>query len=370
MNYYRQGPPPVDFYLKTPSGVLLRYQKFVPYTGYDTKPTILICPGRATSVEKYENVIEALCHRGYHVWCLDWRGQGLSTREAGRKGYIADYKHYCEDLDYFIRTLLKTDVKNRPLVVLGHSMGAHIALRYMIDYPGFIDGAVLAAPMLDIHTGIYSKGGAAFLSNFMVKLGFAKAYVYKQGDYNPVFQPFEGNILTYNQELFYYHRHLQIHNPDIVVGGVTYGWVKATLDSIAYVNTPETLSKITVPIKIYAADNEQVVDNSGMKDIVNWLPDCEAETLKGTKHQLLAEVPDVLTHIYDGLDRFVGAHFDLPVKDTPVFQSPYQRDYLYSSHHFENQTKPIKNATSDQNKKQKRNIKNQKSNLNHLNLVL
>lgn len=324
MRYYTLDGHPIDRYLKTTDGALLRYRVYKPLTQMDTKPNILICPGRATAVEKMENVIEGLRDRGYNVWVLDWRGQGLSTREAGRKGYIDSYETYLKDLDLFIRTFLKPYSPARPLVVVAQSMGAQITLRYLADYPGLIDAAVLTAPMLHINTGIYTSPVAHALSKFMVWLGFAKSYVYKQGAYNPVNQPFEGNVLTHNQELFYYHRHLQISNPDIVVGGVTFGWVKATIDSINYLNRKHILEKIDVPVKIYAADEELVVDNTPLEFVSQAIPNCHAEILKDTRHQLLAERPEVLDHIYNGIDHFIAQNFKLPIM-------PHKSDLKLSS---------------------------------------
>jgi lysophospholipase len=310
-------PPTLDKYLKTPDGALLRYRHWKPTTTSDIKPHVLLLPGRATALEKLDAAVEILRERGYGVWALDWRGQGLSTREAGKRGYIQSYEIYLRDLDLFIRNFLKTDYVRRPVVMLAHSMGGHIGLRYMAENPGIIDGAVLTAPMLDINTGLYSRHLARWLSNFMVRLGFGKSYVYTQGDYNPVTQPFEGNILTHNQEAFYYHRHLQIANPDIVVGGVTFGWIKATLDSIENLNSPQKLGQINVPVKIYAAGEERVVDNTRIEQIVDWIPQCELEIIQGARHELLAEVISVKTRIFNGFDRFVQQNFDLPIIDQP-----------------------------------------------------
>lgn len=305
----------MDKYLKTPDGILLRYRHWKPTTTSDIKPVVLLLPGRATALEKFENVVDILRERGYGVWALDWRGQGLSTREIGKRGYIKSYEIYLQDLDLFIRTFLKTDYQKRPIVILGHSMGGHLGLRYMAENPDMVQGAVMTAPMLDIETGAYSRGLAYWISAMMVFLGFGKSYVFSQGDYNPVTQPFEGNILTHNQELFYYHRHLQIANPDIVVGGVTFGWIKATLESVTKLNCKGMLGRIAAPVKIYTAGEELVVNNDRIEQVADWIPHCELEVVQGARHQLLAEVPAVETRIFNGLDRFVKQHFDLPLLD-------------------------------------------------------
>lgn len=315
MGKNQKEQPIIDKYLKTPDGALLRYRHWKPTTTSDIKPHVLLLPGRATALEKMYNAVDILRERGYGVWALDWRGQGLSTREAGKRGYIQNYETYLKDLDLFIRNFLKTDYVQRPVVILAHSMGAHIGLRYMAENPGVIDGAILAAPMLDINTGIYSRRFSKWMTNLMVYLGFGKTYLYTQGDYDPVTQPFEGNVLTHNQEAFYYHRHLQIDNPDIVVGGVTFAWVKATLESIEALNCPGKLGRIKSPVKIYVAGEEQVVDNTRIEQIVNWIPHCELEVIQGARHQLLAEVSSVETRIFNGFDRFVQENFDLPLID-------------------------------------------------------
>lgn len=300
MKYYHGKTDRIyNRYFYLPSDHVIRYQKFnSKIINSKSHLNVLICPGRASPIEKYENVVATLTSRGYNVWCLDWRGQGLSSREAGFKCHISNYDHHINDLNLFIDRFLH----DKPLILLAHSMGAHIALRYIAEYPEKAQAALLTAPMIDICTGIYGKKGAYALSKTMVQLGLGKNYVYRQGSYNTAAQPFEGNILTHNKELFYYHRHLQIKKPEINTGGITFGWVKATLDSISYTNRKEFLSHIKAPVKILTADEEKIADNSQVRKIASYIPKCSVRRLKGTRHQLLAEVPEVLEKIYSELD--------------------------------------------------------------------
>ena len=302
-----------DKYLKTPDGALIRYKMWRPLTHSDIKPRILLLQGRATFIEKFDHIIEHLRMQGFEVWAFDWRGQGLSTREVGRRGYIKSYDQYLHDLNLFIRTFLKNKPNSRPFVVLGHSMGGHIGLRYMAENPGVISGAVMTAPMLDINTGICSKKVTRILSRGLSGLGFSKSYVFGHGDYDPATEPFEGNLLTRSQEMFYHHRHQQMERPEAVLGGVTFGWVAATCKSVDILMNKSYFSQIQEPVKIYIAGDDKVVDNSRLQEICSWLPRCEVEVFEGARHQLLSEVEEIQHRIYTGIDQFVSMQFELPI---------------------------------------------------------
>lgn len=300
-------------FLKVPDGTLLRYQVFSPLTLSNVRPTILLLHGRASYIERYTHFIGHLCNLGYEVWTFDWRGQGLSTRYAGMKGYVGSYQEYLKDLDLFVRTFLHNDEIDRPFIILGQSMGGHIGLRYMAENPGIAKGAILASPMLDINTGIWGKSGAIWVSRLMTTFGLGKSYVFGHRDYDPTSEAFEGNLLTRSAEMFYRDRHHQLMNPDLINLGVTYGWVDATLRSIAQLTDAEKLKRIKVPIKFFIAGDDRVVDNSVLGFYLENLSKAESYTFAGARHQLLSELPDVRHAIYEGIEQFVTKNFQLPV---------------------------------------------------------
>ncbi|MBF0469581.1 MAG: alpha/beta hydrolase, partial [Desulfamplus sp.] len=148
---------------------------------------ILLLNGRSEFMEKYKPVASRLSCMGYHVLSLDWRGQGLSVRELPDrdKGYVRDFQDYLDDLDLFCN-LYVLPLK-QPVIIMAHSMGGHIALRFLGQYRNYenIKKAVLVAPMLDIitspMTGRLASGiagwGSRRLARLAVKAGFGTAYV-------------------------------------------------------------------------------------------------------------------------------------------------------------------------------------------------
>jgi len=152
-------------YFTTSENINLRYG----YTRQDKASlgTVVVLNGRSEFIEKYAGPIERLVHRGYDVYTLDWRGQGLSERMLPNrlKGHVASFHHYIEDLKQFVtEKVLPTAVS--PVIFLGHSMGGHICLRYVHDFPGMADILVLTSPMVDIDTRPLPRWVVRFLTRF------------------------------------------------------------------------------------------------------------------------------------------------------------------------------------------------------------
>lgn len=297
-------------YFETPDGSRLRLGYWKRLIQRDlSKPTMLILQGRASFLEKFEKIIEGFCQRGYDVWSFDWRGQGLSSRQLKnpRKGHIDSYETYLKDLDLILKHKILPDCQG-PLIVLAQSMGSHLALRYMIDYASCFDLAILTAPMLELNTGGYSKAVAQLLSKACVKVGLGSMFVMGHGAYDPLKEPFEGNMLTHDRESFLYHRSLQKLNPLLTIGGVTYGWVHATFESINKLNYPENLKKIKIPVLVIAAGQEFVVNNQRLEQIVSWMPRATLKVYATARHQILSECPGVITQFWHDSESFIAVN--------------------------------------------------------------
>jgi lysophospholipase len=83
---------------------------------------------------------------GVAVYLLDVRGHG---RSGGRRGHLSRFSQLLADLQAFRRVVrLRTQA---PQVLLGHSFGALVALRYLESQPSdSIAAAVLVSPWLGL----------------------------------------------------------------------------------------------------------------------------------------------------------------------------------------------------------------------------
>jgi lysophospholipase len=293
--------------LKTPDGAHLRYGIFRS-EGAVRRGTMLLLTGRSEFLEKYAEVILDLNHRGWDVFGFDWRGQGLSARMLPNrhKGHIRDYGVYIGDLDLFLRRVVIPDAA-RPLAGLAHSMGAHILVRYLAHQDRLFRRVVLTAPMIDIYTNIFPVAFARLLARAATRLGRSHAYALGEGDYRPPsLHTFRKNRLTTD-----YERYMSIHrrierNPGLALGGVTYGWLQATFESIDAMAAPGFGRSIRTPVLMVSSGDDQVVPAGPQLTLCRGLEDCHFVSISGARHEILMEQDQYRDAFWRAFDRFMA----------------------------------------------------------------
>src|SRR5690606_10082963 len=102
----------------------------------------VILPGMSEFCEKYYETARDLMARNLSVWIIDWPYQGHSSRfkknphKRHSDGFASDVQDMHQLLsDYIIPTAVRGDIGRLPLIMLGHSMGANLGLRYLIHHP-------------------------------------------------------------------------------------------------------------------------------------------------------------------------------------------------------------------------------------------
>lgn len=116
------------------------------------QPVLLFVHGWQADHSVWHEVIRALGNET-HVVAIDLRGSGESQNAAGPyelERFAADLREFIE-----MRGLA-------PVIVVGHSMGATVALRFAADAPELVSGLVLIAPV-PASGGGYSEKGEAYL---------------------------------------------------------------------------------------------------------------------------------------------------------------------------------------------------------------
>jgi len=86
-----------------------------------------------------------LAQQGYRVWTFDYRGHGASspaTPGHTLRGYRADLLDWVRDYEAVV-TLAKDEVPQRPLFLIGHSLGAQ--LPGLFEQPARVDGLLSIA---------------------------------------------------------------------------------------------------------------------------------------------------------------------------------------------------------------------------------
>lgn len=103
---------------------------------------VLVLHGYAEHLGRYGEICRALTDAGYSVHLVDCRGHGQS---GGKRAHVDDFARYLSDLELFLARV-REQAHGAPVFLLGHSHGALIGARYLLDRPDAVRGAVLASP--------------------------------------------------------------------------------------------------------------------------------------------------------------------------------------------------------------------------------
>ncbi|MBX9746860.1 MAG: alpha/beta hydrolase, partial [Hyphomonadaceae bacterium] len=270
--------------------------------------SVIVAPGRTEFIEKYFEVIRELQGRGFAVFCIDWRGQGLSGREVenGLKGHLVSFDDPVNDLSTALRLL--ADKLPRPHIGLAHSMGGAILLRALQTRRVELDAAAFSAPMWGI-AGL--KPLQKRYARFMVSLGLGGTFA-PGVDKKWKRENFKRNPVTHDKDRHARCQGLISEEPRLALAGPTIGWVAAAADATESFLQPGALASIRFPIVVATAGEEQLVDNASHDAVIAGLPDATHITIAGAKHEILMEVDPVRAQFWEAFDaltaRVMPAH--------------------------------------------------------------
>lgn len=134
------------------------------YTGPAGLGDVLVVPGKGEHGGRYAELAGVLEPLGWRLWGLDLRGQGLSD---GPRSRVARFAELVGDVHAAVQAI--RPMRDRPLILLGYSMGAAVAVHYTVQYPANVQGLILVSPCFRIDhrlKGIY--GLAAHLGSWLI----------------------------------------------------------------------------------------------------------------------------------------------------------------------------------------------------------
>ena len=128
-------------------GVSLYAQSWTPA---DARARMIVVHGLGEHSGRYLNVVNYFCPRGFAVYGYDHRGFGKST---GTRAYTDSIEDFLDDLDAFLRQI-REKMPPMPLVVVGHSMGGLIVLRWAATRDPVVDAVVSSGAALEVSTPV------------------------------------------------------------------------------------------------------------------------------------------------------------------------------------------------------------------------
>lgn len=283
---------------------------------------IIIVPGRSESYLKYQELMYDFDTLGYDSIIIDHRGQGLSQRLVDNKyqGYVDNFDDYASDLNQLLVDELPKQfpAHQEAPMMLAHSMGGAIALRYLQLHQHNITSAVLASPMISIDSG----GIPDWLARSIIKTGtvlnhwFSKAPWYFMGQNDNNESSFQENPLMHSQARFQRLVELYDSNQKIQLGGVTFHWLNEAIKANNAIFSD--LNKLELPILLFQAGDEKIVDNAAQDAFCQQLhlhnsvscPNGKPVIFPGAYHELFFELDE---------------HRDLAIKKTLMWFEQHKK---------------------------------------------
>jgi lysophospholipase len=290
-----------EVWLDGRGGVRLR-ALVAPPPGGAPRGTVILCNGRTEFVEKYFEVIRELQARGFVVFSMDWRGQGLSSRALRNrmKGHFDSFDDPVTDLADALRSLAHQ--APRPHVILAHSMGGGIALRALQTRRIEADAAAFCAPMWGIAN---LRETAARLARFMTSAGIGGMFAFGV-DTRWKRERLGRSTVTSDKERHARNQALCLAEPKLQLAGVTWSWIAAATAAIEGFRRPAALAHLKMPVLIVSAGKEVLVDNASHAEIARLLPNARHVVIEGAKHEILMEKDPFRNQFWAEFDRLLA----------------------------------------------------------------
>jgi alpha-beta hydrolase superfamily lysophospholipase len=124
-------------------GVSLYYQCWRPI-GRSPRAVLVNLHGLGDHSGLYPSLAGHFPQRDIALYAYDMRGNG---RSPGQRAYLRGWYEYIEDLRTFLSRVREWE-GDRPLFLLGNSLGGLIVLDYSLSHPTGLTGVIVAAPPL------------------------------------------------------------------------------------------------------------------------------------------------------------------------------------------------------------------------------
>ena len=314
--------------------------RYVKFEHANEKAAIVIVSGRTETYLKYAEFVYDILktnNLNYSIYLLDHRSQGFSDRlvvanpsdcygannpknkEECQKHHLNSFDNMVIDLNKFITDVVKPATHTK-LLVYGHSMGGGLTTRYIEAYPNVFSGAFLSSPMHEIAQADNSK--LALLNKGLFKSAKDKNQSYLFVGPVQFSKPWAEPVTDKEKNTAFEKDHTTSRprwdmvlgmwkaNPQVQLGGTTYGWLVTSLKATENMLTDVT--KIKIPVKIIQATKDTAVGLHGQNVLCTKLMEnninCELVVNRGSKHEGMVEQDSYrgffMTQFLDFMDKY------------------------------------------------------------------
>ena len=276
---------------------------------------VVILPGLGEFCEKYYELAHDLLSHDFAVWILDWPDQGYSDRLLPNKGrrHSLGFQRDINALhnlytNYIKHAGMHPEIGRIPCVMLGHSMGCNIGLRYLFQHPETFKCAFFSAPMFGIKT---FESVPTLLALAVTALGS----LFNGTGYAPGQKPWDEHMRTPGHDIYSSDEKrgaLQMQwcksNEKLRIGGVTWRWLYEAVLSCLRLQNSRLLKLVKTPIAIALAEKDALVDNRAASKVAKTVPHAQIFTANDALHEILMERDDIRGPVLKAFYAFIQKH--------------------------------------------------------------
>ena len=252
------------------------------------RATVVILQGLSEFTEKYFELSRDMLARGFAVWTMDWSYQGRSSRmdKHPMRRHSDGFDSDINDLHKLISDHVLPAAQGGKLVMLAHSMGGHIGLRYLAQHNGLFSAAAFSAPMLGIAQAskmppVLQDIILSILSPFKTSyMPWGKDWHEEMRDKSDVV--FSSDPVRDSLQMAWARRH-----PELRIGAPTVRWVYEAIMSCRALQ--KEFEKIKIPVMVGCAGMDTIVDNDAILSASAKIPHCVLTKLQGAHHEIFME---------------------------------------------------------------------------------
>ena len=242
------------------------FQSWLPES--EPKAVLLIVHGLAEHSGRYMNVVNHFVPLNYAVYGIDHLGHGKSD---GTRVYVKRFDDYTNTLRVYV-DMIQRWRPEKPIFLVGHSMGGLISAVYLLDHQAELAGAVLSGAAVKIPSNItptillLGKMISALIPRFGL-LGLDANGVSRDPDV----------VRAY------------VSDPLVHTGKTTARLAAEMLKTMQYVS--DQAKKITLPIMIVQGSADRLVDPAGAQMLYDTVSsaDKEIRIYNGFYHEVFNE---------------------------------------------------------------------------------
>lgn len=241
---------------------------------------VVVVPDAGEPAEVWFETANALIAQDWGFWIVDLQGQGGSGRATSPRDLL-----HADDFSAdaaAVRALALQAARaapDRPVVVLGSSVGAAVVADALAAAPPGVSGAVLSAPLTAWAPG--REPGSPETARWMRRLGLGDGFAHGQQPWTS--STVRSPLVTHDPLRASAGLEWMRANPELRTGGVSWAWIAAFDALAARLRTPGALRAAGVPVLTIAPAEDAWAAPGSAVALCRSLPRCTLQSLPGSR---------------------------------------------------------------------------------------